>query len=126
MPPIDEKQVAIILERLEDKIDNDLGRIESKVDKVSDLISGGSHPADGLIMRFDRVERFLIDELGFSRPEDQRLSWRVKRLENIIIPIMALATPMAIWATIQILDFFFTAVFHPGSVPSLGLPTPKP
>lgn len=121
------KTVEELSEKLDNKVDkSDLQSLVSAVSELTELVSGKKKPEEGIYFQLYTLKQFAIDELGYGKPSKERISARVKRVEDVIFTLSLIISPVSVWAVIQILDFFFGAVFHPGSVPVLGVPTPKP
>lgn len=101
------------------------------VHKLEKVILGNGDPTVGFVAQVLRMQDFLRDELGYGagKREDRPLSEltrRVTRLENIIYPILALVTPVSIWAVIEIVKFIQSVLFHTAALPSIPIPTPIP
>ena len=95
------------------------------ISTLNRLMTGNGDPTHGYIIRFDRLEQFLRDELGYGTDDkSKRLSTRIGRIENIIFPIIALVTPVSIWAVIEIVKFLEAALFH--TTGGIVIPTPHP
>lgn len=101
------------------------------VKKLERVILGNGDPTKGFVAQVLRMEDFLRDEFGYSvGPRESRplaeLTRRVTRLENIIYPIVALVTPVSIWALIEIVRFIQSVLFHTAALPIIPIPTPGP
>lgn len=101
------------------------------VHKLERVILGNGDPTVGFVAQVLSMKEFLRDEFGYGAgPRESRplaeLTRRITRLENIIYPIVALVTPVSIWALIEIVRFIQSVLFHTAALPSILIPTPGP
>jgi hypothetical protein len=92
---------------------DDIARLEKKIDQVIELLTGNGAPERGLIVRLDRVERFLMP-LGYGSPNG--IDDRVRSLEHFRASVESVTwrilVPIIVSETLAILAFIGGVLTH--------------